>query len=405
MPAKLLIITLSIAILFTGCSAAQKNGTGGPLVNYDATKSGVQVGGQPAIILSSPPGAGASEEGAGGLRFVEADLLPGRGMNVFRIRAQIPGKGIVDLIEAPPLADAPALFANGAPDTKSVTGGGAILLPWANRIRGKLSRDGKTIRTKVLGHTVNLPANWSGKAPGAEKHSIHGLMLAAKMDSVAVDSNVDHAEVTADWHAGNFGGHWLSSTDLKIHAELRADQFAFTVTATNVGHEKLPIGIGWHPYFLIPSGKRAQARLFIPASERAETDNYDNVFPTGKLLPLHGTPLDVGQKGGLTLNDTFLDDCFTVLEKAADGTSYAEIVDPASKYGLRVKALTPFVNAYQAYAPKERAVVALEPQFNLPDPFDTAVWGKEWVREGNGMKILEPGESVTYSIALELFTP
>ncbi len=57
---------------------------------------------------------------------------------------------------------------------------GAILLPFANRIRGKVSADGKTVTADVAGKTVTLAANWSGNNPGAEKHAIHGLMLRSK---------------------------------------------------------------------------------------------------------------------------------------------------------------------------------------------------------------------------------
>ena len=48
------------------------------------------------------------------------------------------------------------------------------------------------------------------------------------------------------------------------------------------------MGIGSHPYFSIPSGVRAQARLRIPASKLAVVNNYDDVFPTGQLVEASG---------------------------------------------------------------------------------------------------------------------
>jgi aldose 1-epimerase len=42
--------------------------------------------------------------------------------------------------------------------------------------------------------------------------------------------------------------------------------------------------------------------------------------------------------------------------------------------------------------------VAIEDQFNYPDP-----WGAEWKGMDTGMIKLEPGQSVTWRVRLELF--
>ena len=62
-----------------------------------------------------------------------------------------------------------------------------------------------------------------------------------------------------------------------------------------------------------------------------------------------------------------------------------EIIDPAAKYGLRVTALSPEIKAIQVYAPPERNVVAIEPQFNLADPYS-----KSWGKTDTGMVMLQP---------------
>ena len=72
---------------------------------------------------------------------------------------------------------------------------------------------------------------------------------------------------------------------------LTAEAVDASIVAHNVGSEAEPMAIGWHPYFNLPSGDRTQARVQIPGSQLAEVDNYDNVFPTGKLLPVDGTQL------------------------------------------------------------------------------------------------------------------
>ena len=161
------------------------------------------------------------------------------------------------------------------------------------------------------------------------------------------------------------------------------------------------MGIGWHPYFALPSGNRAQARVHLPATERAIVNNYDDVFPTGRIVPVRNTPYDFTAPGGAPLNQLFLDDCFLNLQRSPDGRAVAEIIDPAAKYGIRVTAISPQVSAFQVYAPPDRQMVVLEPQFNLADPYSRIWRGKV----NTGMVTLKPGASVTYAVQMELFAP
>jgi hypothetical protein len=105
--------------------------------------------------------------------------------------------------------------------TNSFRIGAAMLLPFANRIRGKLSDDGKTIATTILGHPFSLPANFHGKNPGAELHSIHGFIYDAKFENVKQNNGPIESTVSAILHGGNFGGHWPSDTDVNLGVTLK----------------------------------------------------------------------------------------------------------------------------------------------------------------------------------------
>lgn len=356
------------------------------------------IGGEPVVTLARPRPADRSKP-----QFLEATLLPGRGMNLLQVKAWLPGKGEMELIGSPSVADAKQLLDNGgdAFGNRAFTIGSAILLPYANRIRGTLSPDGKTIKTTIAGKQVGLPANWQGKNPGAEKHAMHGLILAAKFEHVKHHDGPAASSVSGILHAGNFGGHWLSRTDVSVRTTLKNSVLEMTVTAKNVGKEPLPMGIGAHPYFIFPSGDRQQARLRLPCEMRAPANNYDDVFPTGQLVPVKGTPYDFTAPGGAPLGRTFLDDSFTRVKRNANGTAVVEVIDPAANYGLRIVALSPEIKAFQVYAPVDKNFVAVEPQFNLVDPYNKKVWGKT----GTGMVLLRPGQSVSWHIRLELFTP
>jgi len=360
-----------------------------------ADDQNLQIGGQP-VAIAARARAGDKPQ------FLSIELLPGRGMNTFQIRAYLPGKGEVDLLQSPSLAEARQKL-SGGPDDKFGNAafglGGAFLVPYANRIRGKLSPDGQSIQATILGKTVSLPANWRGKNPGAEPHSMHGLILASRMDKFSSTKSSKGGVVTGLLHASDFGGHWLSATDVSFKIKLTADAIDLEVKAKNVGKQTEPVGIGWHPWFAVLSGDRTQARLHIPARMRAEVNNYDDVFPSGKLLPNAGTDFDFTAATGKTLGKQYLDDNFTDLERP-NGSAVVTLADPAASYGLRIIGQSREIRAIQVYAPPDKPVVAIEPQFNLVDPFNPA-WGNI---EG-GMVTLQPGQSVTCRVRLELFTP
>jgi len=357
----------------------------------------IKIGGEPAVVLQRPAPSDKSKP-----QFLEAVVLPARGMAVLQIKAFLPGKGEISLLNSPPLPEAAQLLDEGDDQfgNQVFKIGGAILLPFANRIRGKLSGDGKTITATVAGKTVTLPANWSGTEPGAEKHAIHGLMLKSKFQNVTQKNGARESTVSAGLNAGNFDGHWLSDTDVKVEDTLTNSAFEMSVTATNAGHAPLPMGIGWHPYFVLPSGDRKQARLHLPGEVRAVMNNYDDSFITGKRVPVKGTSYDYTASGGRELGTQYLDDNFSDLIRGPGGTTVSEIIDPAANYGLRLTTLSPQIKSVQVYAPPQKNFVAIEPQFNLPDPYS-----KSWGNADTGMVLLKPGESVTWRVRLELFTP
>ena len=208
------------------------------------------------------------------------------------------------------------------------------------------------------------------------------------------------AAAIAVLQAGDFSGHWLGKTDLTIDASLTEGTFSLRVTAKNLSDEEIPLGIGWHPYFVIPSGDRTQARIIIPAKQRLLIDNYDNVFPTGKTERVDGTAYDVGVSSGLRLGKQYLDDAFVDLSKDDQGRLAIQLIDQAARYGLRVMGLSKEINAVQVYSPADKAFVAIEPQFNYADPFNPVWKGKD-----TGMVTLKPGQSVTYAVELKLFVP
>jgi galactose mutarotase-like enzyme len=355
----------------------------------------IEIGGQKLVTLKR------AILGTSRPEFTSVTLAPGRGMEILQITANFPGKGELNVLASPDIAQMKQTLdvQDNANGNNSYHFGAAFLVPYPNRIRGKLSADGKTVQAWWKGHPLWLPANSLGKLPGGEPHAMHGLILKAKTDNVRISSAFGGEKVTGVIHAGDFGGHWLSKTDLVVTITLTATAVDAAITAYNVGSDPEPIAIGWHPYFNLPSGDRTQVRLHIPGSDVAEVDNYNNVFPTGKLLPVEGTKFDLRAPDGKPLGKEFFDDNWSHLDWK-NGVAAVTVIDPAAHYGIEIQGLSPEIKAIQAYAPPTANFVAIEHQFNFADPF-----GSEWGTNETGMVTLRPGQSTRWHMRLRVFVP
>jgi len=350
--------------------------------------AGLEIGGAPVLELR------ATDVSVDGPAFLEVQVLPGRGMMLLQAKLRLPSGRIVDGLHAPDPGTAAEALSGGPDDfngDKSFSFGGAILLPYANRIPGRRMADAREVEAEIAGRPIRLPRNW-GAAPGRDDYAMHGLILASAFEYQQPAPGVAVGRLAA----GDFGRGWPGSADIEVAWSLAGGRLSLAVTVANRGPEPLPIGIGWHPYFALPSGDRARARLRLAAGLRVEVDNYEDVLPTGRLLPTRGTNYDFSAAAGVTLGDRYLDDCFTDLART-DGVAEARLVDPAADLVLRIASPSPAIKAMQVYAPPDEAFVVLEPQFNLADPYGVA-----WPRGlDTGMAIIEPGGSIGYRALVE----
>jgi galactose mutarotase-like enzyme len=369
----------------------------GPLAvfSHAQDQAVTEIGGQKIVTLTRKAVSTTKPE------FTSVTLAPGRGMEILQITANFPGKGNVDVLASPDLATAKKML-DVHDDEFGNLGyrlGAAFLAPYPNRIRGKLSADGKTLTTEWNGRTVTLPANNIGRLPTAERHAMHGLILKAKTEDVSVEDVPGGQQVAGVIRAGDFGGHWFSKSQFVITIRLTAEYVDAIVEARNVGTEPEPMAIAWHPYFNLPSGDRTQARVEIPASTVAEVDGYDNVFPTGKIVPVEGTKFDMQTVAGTALGSNFYDDNWNHL-KWVNKVVRVRVTDPAAHYGISIDGLSPEIKAIQMYAPPTSHFVAIEHQYNFGDPF-----GKEWGSTDTGMVTLQPGQATKWHVRLHVFVP
>lgn len=330
-----------------------------------------------------------------GAELVSATFLPGRGMNVFQITALIPGHGEVPLLVSPTLPVATRILngqdedANGA---ASATLGGAILLPWAQRLFGTPTPTPGVLQTEWNGRRLTFPAS----APQSTM-SVEGLLLNRGADVVKSDVLPDGQSVLAVFHPGNFSGGWPSAVEVTVEAQLTAHDLDLTVTATNTGHDSLPFGVGWHPFFAIPSGDRTDALLRIPSQTVAETDRHTGL-PTGRMVGVEDSARDFSRAAGTRIGVGNLNETYTKLQPGLDSGPVAELRDPAYNFRLSVLPLTPNITSLRVISPVGKSWVSIGPNTNLDDPF-----GPEWGGpEGAGILTLAPGETFKWKVRLEI---
>ena len=350
-------------------------------------------GGREAIVLSRSALAGDPMP-----EFLSMTLLPGRGMDVLQITANVPGKGEVKLLASTDLPEAAGAMSGTGEDElgeASLTRGGPMLVPWAGRLGGAAAVDGKSVAMVWAGRKFWIPtAAQGGRTPSA----YGGLLLKAMADNVDVNPMPDGGSVTALFNSGESDRRWPSQTQTKISALLASKALELGIEVKNTGDEATPVGVGWAPRFLIPSGQRDRARLRVPALMREATEQGSGGMPTGDFDAVKGTAYDFNVPGGAELGSHGLDDTFANLSAASDAHPTVELRDPAAGFGVRISALSPTIKAVHVSSPANGAFVTISPQMNYDDPF-----GGEWkMADDTGMVVLQPGQTVEWKVRVEL---
>ena len=107
-------------------------------------------------------------------------------------------------------------------------------------------------------------------------------------------------------------------------------------------------------------------------------NNYDDVFPTGKLKPVKGTKYDFNAADGKPLDGDFLDDNFSKLTRT-DGAVDVRLTDPASNYGMHILGESPEIKTVQVYAPTDPERTSSPSNSSSTSAIPSARSGMAWI--------------------------
>lgn len=358
-----------------------KGETQGPVVAVS------RPGGADPIILTRQIVAGSTQP-----EFLSATLLPGLGMSILQITANLPGRGETSLLAAPTLeamADGTAGPRIGTNDTR-----GALETPWAGGLSGVISPLGTTLATTWHGKTIEVPRTTQAHGGAAEG----GMLASSGADTTDTHATATGPVATGLFHATDFESHWPSRTETTVAVALHATTLDITVISKNVGDQPEPVGVGWHPRFAITSGQQMSVELRFPNGEKLEVADRVKEIPSGRVVTggmivehFQGRAAAIGAE---TINESLVH----LKPAAAENWPSAEMRDPASGFGLRMVSQSNSIRELRVMAPAGGNYVSLGMQTNFDDPL-----GKEWTTGEPSIQTLLPGESVEWKVRLEIF--
>ena len=239
------------------------------------------------------------------------------------------------------------------------TTGLPLLAPWANRLSAREYRSGRTrvdLRRLAL-HVDGRGLPMHGTMSAADAWSLEGLSARGSRASLHASYEYESHERLAAFPFPH---------RLEAGVEVDGRSLAITTRLTPTSDRAVPVSFGYHPYFRLPRGRRAEWRLRLPSRILVELDRRG--IPTGGRRRAGAESSRIGSRS--------FDDLFE-LERGR-----AFVLDSGS-CRLRVGLGAGYTHA-QAYAPPDAGFVCFEP---MTAPTNALVTG--------ACPLVRPGDTFT----------
>lgn len=262
-------------------------------------------------------------------------------------------------------------FIWGYSGRKNQSGGqGDVLIPFPNR-----TKDGKY---SFEGVSHQMPQN-DHSGPNA----IHGFLQAVSWDVEAVSQDRVSLRTSITKKAFEKKGYPFD-VDVRLTYSLGDNGLAVKFKIQNMGKTRAPIGVGFHPYFVVGTDFVNTAELRVPAMSYLEADSV--LIPTGRKFSTKDSDFDFTKSK--QVGERKLDLCFVDLVRDSDGKARILLKNPTNGQTVTVwmgeafQYVMLFTGDTLASSVRRRAL-AIEPMTMAPDALNRPDWG---------LKILEPAQ-------------
>ena len=244
----------------------------------------------------------------------------------------------------------------GQDETAPLAAANFHMIPYSNRIR-----DG---RFRFNDQDIQLAE--------AEAHAIHGAL---RKLSWRVKSDTDSGFVCAYSAPADGPVNWPWPMTAEIHYAVKENTISSTMRVRNDGDSPMPVGFGWHPYFVRTiDGESPEIRLPVTG---VYSDNHGDCLPIG---PSHALPPTLDFRHSRVLDQTQrIDHCFSGL----DGP--VTITWPRRNINLQMQASNNC--GHLVLFNPDKPHFAIEPVTNANDGFNLSTQGVN-----SGVITLAPGE-------------
>jgi aldose 1-epimerase len=233
-------------------------------------------------------------------------------------------------------------------------GRGQLLMPWPNRLR-----DGEY---EFGGRRLQLPLNEPDR-----HNAIHGLVRWSSWLPVEHTQERIHLAFILHPQPG-----YPFLLELAADYSLGPNGLLTIWSVHNLGSEPAPFGAASHPYLRPRTELIDGAELRIPARTYLELD--DRLLPTGRRLPVDGTPYDF--RVARPVGDAVIDHCFADLDDSAIEFDGIRMAWDGNHSFLQV------FTGDKVPPERRRRGLGLEPMSCAPDAFNS----------GDGLVVLAPGD-------------
>ncbi|MEM9324676.1 MAG: aldose 1-epimerase [Bacteroidota bacterium] len=289
---------------------------------------------------------------------VVMEILPDHGGTLNVLKFEVQGKWVSTIYGYESRDEVPQF-----PGSRS-----AILFPFPNRLRKGTY--------KYQGIEYQFPTE--------EKHqgnAIHGFVRKEPFKLEHYEANAGGGEAKIAYYYGGDRRYYPFAFGLYVTFKYFADRLETHFSVENRGNTHMPVGLGWHPYFMLNRGNVSDWEMKLPFVSHVQLDGEN--LPTGEVADYHDF------ENFTSLADAQFDDCFKLImqDKSA-------LFSNADNVGLLLEHSPEFL-FLQVYIPGDRQSIALEPMNCNVDAFNNQ----------EGLMDLEKGSFFDTQFTVRLLTP
>ncbi len=295
-----------------------------------------------------------------------AEVWPFTGFNCLRWQVRIPDGGWGDVLYC-----APDWEQNPVP-TRS---GHPMLFPFPNRLRGG--------QFPFEGTTYQLPLNES-----SGKHAIHGFTPRNSWRVLGTDAAAGHASITGQFRLSvdlpSARDFWPADCSLTLTYRLTTTALVVEALVENPGPGPMPFGLGYHPYFCVPTAPGSAADDMVLQAETGMVWEAEAGIPTGRVMPV---PPELDFRSPRVVGGAVLDTLYTTSRPTPgeDMVCVARLGHRTAPGRVSVFC-PPAFRELLLFTPPHRKAVAIEPYTCATDAANLAARGIN-----SGWRILPPG--------------